>query len=139
MPQKSAIAELRPSPSAHLSVLLADDFEPWRSHVRSFLQSNTEWEIIAETCDGLEAVQRAQKLHPDIVVLDLSMPRLNGLQAARKIHQCSPHSTIVFLSENADEDVIDAALETGAAGYVQKRELAAKLVPILQAALQARA
>ena len=139
MPQKLAIAELRQSPSAHLRVLLADDFEPWRSHVRSFLQSNTEWEIVAETCDGLEAVQRAQKLHPDVVNLDLSMPRLNGLQAARKIHQCSPDSAIVFLSGNSDEDMIAAALETGAIGYVQKRELAAKLVPTLEAALQVRA
>jgi DNA-binding NarL/FixJ family response regulator len=137
MSQKAAIAELRQCPSAHLRVLLADDFEPWRSHVRSFLQSNTEWEIVAETCDRLEAIHRTQTLYPDVVILDVSMPRLDGLQAARKIHQISPDCAIVFLTENSDEDVIEAALEAGAAGYVQKRELAAKLMPTLQAALQA--
>jgi DNA-binding NarL/FixJ family response regulator len=80
-------------------ILLADDFAPWRSRVRSFLQLETEWKIVSEACDGLEAVQKAAELHPDVVLLDLSMPGLNGVEATRRIRQCSPDSKIVILTK----------------------------------------
>ena len=134
MPQRPAIVELGEASSIEARILVADDFEPCRLEIRSWLERKTNWHII-EACDGLEAVQKAVKLHPDVVLLDVSMPRLNGIEAARRIRELSPQSVIVFLSENADEDVIAAALETGAAAFVLKREMRAELIPTIQMVL----
>ena len=138
MPYRHAFAELHSSSFDGVSILLADDFEPWRSYIRSFLHENTTWNIVFEACDGCEAVQKTVELHPDVVLLDVSMPGLNGIEAAKKIRQLSPDSRIIFLSENADEEVIGAALEAGAVGYVLKREVSTELLPAVQVALQAR-
>jgi len=103
MPHKPTLIDLHRSSSAGVRILLADDFAPWRSQVRSFLQSETKWKIVFEACDGLEAVQKTVELHPDIVLLDISMPRLNGIDAARRICQLLPDSKIIILTQNADE------------------------------------
>ena len=116
---------------------MADDFAPWRSQVRSFLQSETKWKIV-EACDGLEAVQKTVELRPDIVLLDISMPRLNGVEAARRICQLSPDSKIIILTQDADEDVMTAALEAGALAYVLKAEMTTELIPAVRAALRTR-
>jgi DNA-binding NarL/FixJ family response regulator len=118
-----------------VKILLADDFEPMRSQVRALLESKIECVTVIEACDGLEAVQQAEELRPEVVILDLSMPRLNGIEAARKIRRLSPDSRIVFFSENMDEDIVRAALATGAASYVLKREMMTRLVPAIRAAL----
>jgi DNA-binding NarL/FixJ family response regulator len=129
MPQEPKVIGLHRSSSAGVRILLADDFAPWRSQVRSFLQRETEWKIVFEACDGLEAVQKTVELHPDVVLLDVSMPGLNGIEAASRIRQLSPDSKIVILTQNADEDLRTAALQAGALAYVLKAEMTTELIP----------
>ena len=138
MPQKPSVIEFHRGSSASAHIILADDFAPWRARVRSFLQRKTEWKIVFEACDGLEAVQKTVELHPEVVLLDLSMPGLNGIEAAKRIRQLSPDSKIVILTENADEDLMAAALEAGASAYVLKSEMTADLIPAVQTALGTR-
>jgi DNA-binding NarL/FixJ family response regulator len=135
MGQRPAILESHRTSSDGVIVLLADDLEAWRAQVRSFLESKTQWKVV-EASDGLEAVQKAVELHPDVVLLDLSMPGMNGIEAAKKIRELSPNSRIIFLSGNTDEEVMSAALETGAAGYVVKSNMSTQLIPVAQAALR---
>src|SRR5215469_7475570 len=93
-----------------LRILIADDFAEWRIRVRSMLQARAEWEVIGEACDGLEAIQRTKELHPDIVLLDIGMPILNGIEAAQLIRQESPSSRVIFVTQENDEETRIAAL-----------------------------
>ena len=111
------------------SILVADDFEGWRRQVRSLFRARPEWQVIAEASDGSEAVQKAEDLKPDLIVLDIGLPKLNGIKAATRICQVSPSSKIVFLSQNHDLDVVRAALGTGALGYVLKSNAQSELLP----------
>lgn len=115
---------------------MVDDYEPWRRLVRSTLQRLVEVEIIGEASDGLQAVQQAQQLQPDLIVLDIGLPTLNGIAAARQIRHLSPNSKIVFLSENRSSNVVEEALRTGASGFVVKSDVARDLSPALEAAIQ---
>jgi DNA-binding NarL/FixJ family response regulator len=115
-------------------ILVADDLPVWRVEVRHLLQAYPEWEV-TEACDGREAVQKAAQLHPDIVLLDIGMPILNGLEAAQQISKTSPTSSIVFLTQNNDSELMSAALNTGAKGYVLKVNAATQLLPVITAAL----
>jgi DNA-binding NarL/FixJ family response regulator len=103
-------------------VLTVDDFEAWRCLVRSTLKKNSGFQIIGEVSDGLEAVQKAEELKPDLIVLDIGLPTLNGIEAGRQIRKLSPKSKILFLSENHSPAVAKAALDTGASGYVVKSD-----------------
>jgi DNA-binding NarL/FixJ family response regulator len=115
-------------------ILIADDFHEWRTQVRRVLQVRPEWEIICEARDGLEAVVKTAELQPDIVLLDIGMPELNGIEASRRIAELSPNTKVVFLSQNSDIDLIAAALATGAKGYVLKVNAGLELVPLIDAA-----
>lgn len=121
-----------------IRVLVADDFEGWRRQVRLRFQVRPQWQIIAEVSDGSEAVQKAADLKPDLIVLDIGLPKLNGIEAARRIRDRSPSSTIVFLSQNTDPDIVRAALSTGALGYVHKAGAQSDLLPAIEAVLQGR-
>ena len=90
-------------------VLVVDDFEPWRQQVCSMLQTRPELPVVAEAGDGLEAVQKAQELKPDLILLDIGLPNLNGLEAANRIRQVAPDASIIFLTQNNDKDVVRAA------------------------------
>jgi DNA-binding NarL/FixJ family response regulator len=103
-----------------IRILIADDYEGWRDKVCSLLQARPEWQIICEVSDGLEAVQKAEEIKPDLVLLDIGLPNLNGIEAAWRIRQLSPNSRIVFLSADNSLDVVQVALSTGAHGYVYK-------------------
>ena len=109
------------SPLLRVSILIVDDSAAWRTLVQEMLQEQPELQIIGEACDGLEAIYRVTKLHPDLVLLDIGMPVMNGLDAADTIRQVSPRSRIVFLTQEDDVDIRDAALAAGAHGYVLKR------------------
>lgn len=115
-----------------------DDFAPWRSVIRSMLQERAEFRVIGEASDGLESVQKAEELQPDLILLDLGLPTLNGLEAAFRIRQCSPKSKILFLSEISFRDIIEEALRTGGDGYVVKHDAASDLLPAVEAIFQGK-
>jgi len=100
-------------------ILVVDDFAPWRSMMRSQL-AYSGFQVLAEASNGREGIEKAAQLHPDVVVLDLEMPILNGLEAAPRILQVSPSTKIFFLTQQMDNDVRTAALATGAVAYLLK-------------------
>jgi DNA-binding NarL/FixJ family response regulator len=118
-----------------IRILVVDDFKDWLRQVRLLLQSRPECQVIAEASDGLEAVRKAQDLKPDLILLDIGLPKLNGIEAARRIRQRSPSSKIIFLSQNSNLDFVQAALGTGALGYVLKTDAGRELLPAVDAVL----
>jgi DNA-binding NarL/FixJ family response regulator len=88
--------------------------------------------------DGLEAAQKAEELQPDLILLDLGLPGLNGIEAARQIRKCAPRSRILFVSENRTREVVDAALDTGALGYILKSDARMELLLALDAVLHGK-
>jgi DNA-binding NarL/FixJ family response regulator len=119
-----------------IRILVVDDFETWRRYVCSLLQKHEQYEVIGEVADGLEAVHKAEELQPDVILLDINLPTLNGIEAARRIRECAPNSKILFVSENTSEDIAEEALRTGAHGYMvkedAKRELLIAVATILR-------
>jgi len=104
--------------------------------VRSLLRSQPDFEVTCEAADGLEAIQKAQEFRPDVIVLDISMPELNGLQAARQIRQVAPQSETVFLSQHRAPNIIKEAMAIGARGYVCKSHIVDDLIAAVRAAGQ---
>jgi CheY-like chemotaxis protein len=117
-------------------VLVVDDYDPWRAFVASKLKDQLKLRIIGEARDGLEAVQIAQQLQPDLILLDIGLPTLNGIEAALRIREVSPKSRILFVSENRSREIAEAALRTGARGYVVKTAATSELLPAVEAVLQ---
>lgn len=117
---------------SRIRVLLADDHKQMLAYVRDFLSS--EFQIVAAVSDGQMAVDSALELRPDVVVLDISMPILSGIEAARRLRQADPDAKIVFLTVDNDEDTRHAALETGAVGYVLKPRLRNDLISAIKLA-----
>lgn len=104
-------------------VLIVDDYAPWRQFVRAALQKKTELEIVGESSDGLQAIQQAEELRPDLILLDLGLPTLDGIEAARRLRKLLPLSRIVFVSQESSPDIVQEALSTGAQGYVVKQSV----------------
>jgi DNA-binding NarL/FixJ family response regulator len=121
-----------------IRILITDDFKDWRRQVHLLLQARPTWQVIAEAADGSEAVQKAEELKPDLILLDIGLPKLNGIEAARRIRQLSPNSKIIFLSQNSDLDVVRAALGASAFGYVRKMDAGRELLPAMDAVLGGR-
>jgi DNA-binding NarL/FixJ family response regulator len=119
-------------------VLVVEDFEPFRRFIRSILGKNTGVEIVCEVSDGLEAVRMAGELRPDLILLDIGLPKLNGMNAARQIHTLSPKSKIIFVSQESDPDVVQEAFNVGAVGYVVKAKVASKLLTAVDATLEGK-
>jgi DNA-binding NarL/FixJ family response regulator len=116
-------------------ILLVDDHEGWPKRVRLLLSERPEWQIIGEVSDGLEAVQKAEELKPDLILLDIGLPNVNGIEAAHQIRQLSPNSKIVFLSAEYSLEVVQAALSTGAHGFVHKARAHSDLLRAIDAVL----
>lgn len=119
-----------------ISVLVVDDFKDWRNQVRLLLQARPELQVIGEASDGSEAVKMAKELKPDLIVLDVGLPSLNGIEAARRIRKLSPNSKIIFLSMYDSVDVAQEALNMGALGYVHKTRAQSELLPCINVVLQ---
>jgi DNA-binding NarL/FixJ family response regulator len=115
-----------------------DDSEPWRRWVYSELGSQQQLQIVGEASDGLEAVRKADEFKPEIILLDIGLPKLNGLEAANRIAQSVPDSKIVFLTSQNDADVVKRALSNGATGYVLKVDAKTELLAAIVAVLQGR-
>ena len=116
------------------SVLLADDHEDFLAAVVRHLEPH--FEILRTVGNGQMLLDEATRLTPDVVVLDISMPVMNGIEAARRLKAAGSRAKIVFLTVHADPDYVRAALGSGAVGYVLKSELAADLLPCLREALR---
>lgn len=116
-------------------ILVVDDFEPFRQFVCSTLRKRPELQVIAEASDGLQAVQKAGELNPDLIVLDIGLPNLNGIEAARQITRRSPQSRIIFLSQESTAEVVQEALDLGASGYVVKTHAGSSLLAAVDAVL----
>lgn len=120
---------------ATIRVLLVEDFEPMRRAVRATLQQERDLQIIGEASDGLEAVQKAIELNPDLILMDIGLPSQNGIEAARQIRELIPKAKIIFLSQETSPHVIQEALSASASGYVVKVNAGIELVPAINAVL----
>jgi DNA-binding NarL/FixJ family response regulator len=113
-------------------ILIVDDFEHWRRAIGSMLAEDTDLEVVGESADGLDAIQKSGELLPDLVLLDIHLPKLNGLEAARQICRVSPCTKILFLSSYHSIDVMREALKIGA-GFIVKADAGRDLLPIVRA------
>ena len=118
-------------PAIH-RVLMVDDYAPWCRYVSSTLQDDARWQNVGEVSDGAEAVERAAALQPDLILLDIGLPTINGIEAAHRILDNNPAARILFVSEERSWDVAEAALATGARGYVIKAEAGRELLPAIE-------
>jgi len=119
-----------------IRVLVVEDFEPYRQFIVSKLQGRRDLQVIGEASDGLEAVQKAEELKPDLILLDIGLPTLNGIEASHRISTVVPAAKILFVTQDNDVDVIRALLGNGASGYVFKVDANTELLPAVDAVLQ---
>ena len=119
-------------------VLVVDDYAPFRQFVRSTLDQKPDLQVIGEASDGLEAVRKAEELKPDLVVLDIGLPTLNGIEVARRIRKSCPDCKILFMSQASSVDVAQAAFSLGALGYVVKAHAGSELSVAIEAVCQGR-
>jgi DNA-binding NarL/FixJ family response regulator len=118
------------------TILVVEDFEPIRRLVCSVLEQRAEFQVVGQVADGLEAIQKAEELQPDLVLLDIRLPKLNGIGAARQIRKLVPEAKILFLSLDASPGTVQEALSTGASGYVVKSDAGKELLGAVEAVLQ---
>jgi DNA-binding NarL/FixJ family response regulator len=116
-------------------VLIVDDFDPWRTFVIQHLNDHPHFRTLGCASDGLEGLQKAEELQPDLILLDISLPKLNGIDLARKVRKLVPKAKILFLSSSADPDVVRAAFCAGGAGYILKSDAGGALLPGMEAVL----
>ena len=128
---------MRVEGSLPATIVVADDYFEWRGKVREMLRQHPDWKVIGDAADGLEAVERAAQLQPDIIILDIGLPHMNEIEAARLIRQKCPQTKIVFLSQQTGGEIIEAALTAGGAAFVLKssasRDLPIAMVSVLHA------
>ena len=122
--------------TSSIRVLVVDDFEPFRRVVCSILHNKLGFRIIVEASDGVEAIELAQALQPDLILLDIGLPKLNGIEAARRIRRLAPQSKILFVSQESSVDVVQAAFSLGASGYVVKMDVGRELLTAVDAVLR---
>ncbi len=124
--------------SGAVRVLLVEDFQPFRCAVRSILGKRSAFEIVGEVSDGLEAVRKAEELQPDLILLDIGLPNLSGIDAARQIRKLAPEARIIFVTQESGEHFVQEAFRIGAMGYVVKRAAARNLLPAVDAVLDGK-
>jgi DNA-binding NarL/FixJ family response regulator len=122
--------------ASRVRVLVVDDYEPFRRFVCSTLRKRPEWQIVGEVSDGLEAVDQAVELHADLIVLDIGLPGLNGIEVARRVRKVMPECKVLFLSQESSADIVQEALRSGGSGYITKAHAARELLLAVDAVLQ---
>jgi DNA-binding NarL/FixJ family response regulator len=121
-----------------VKILIVEDHEPFRRHFRSTIEQRGGFQVIGEASDGLEGIQKAKELQPDLIVLDIGLPKLNGLEAAREVHRLVPFAKILFVSQEFSFDLVEAALRSGASGYVHKSRAESDLLPAIESVLRGK-
>lgn len=116
-------------------ILVVEDHEPFRRYFCSTLQQRADFLVIGQASDGLEAIQKAQELQPDLILLDVGLPKVNGLEAARQVRKLAPLTKILFVTQEFSCDMVAAALRLGAQGYVHKLRAQSDLLPAVEAIL----
>jgi two-component system nitrate/nitrite response regulator NarL len=132
------VEEAEERPVSVVRVLIVDDLDLWREFISARLREQPDVRIVGIASDGLEAVQRAEELQPDLILLDISLPKLNGLEAARQIRRLAPKSKILFISGESAPGIVGAAFSVGGSGYVSKMDLAEELLTGIEAVLDGR-
>jgi DNA-binding NarL/FixJ family response regulator len=121
-----------------IRILLVDDHPIVRQGLKTLLEGHSDWEVIGEASDGAEAVEKARNLNPDVMVLDVTMPRMNGLEACRLLRRQTPELEILFVTQHDSPQMMREALEAGARGYVVKSNAARDLLAAVEAVSQHR-
>lgn len=117
---------------------MVEDFAPYRTYITSLLKSYPQLKIVDEASEGLQAVEKARYWKPDIILMDIGLPGLNGIEAARQICEVSPQSRIVFLSQDTAPELVAEAIELGVSGYVFKYEAEGHLFAAIDALLEGK-
>jgi two-component system secretion response regulator SsrB len=126
------------SRAAAVRVLVVEDFEPFRKFVTSKLAGVRNLQVIGEVSDGLAAVQNAVELQPDLILLDIGLPTLNGFEVARQIRKLVPESKIIFFTQESSADVVQEALSIGASGYVTKTRAGTELLAAVETVISGK-
>jgi DNA-binding NarL/FixJ family response regulator len=119
-----------------INILIVDDYEEWRRQIGFLFRVRPELRVIGEASDGLEAVQKAEELKPDLVLLDIGLSKLNGIEVARRLRELRSNAKIIFLSQDNSLDAVCAAMGTGANGYVYKAHAGSELLAAVEAVLR---
>src|SRR5216684_3917509 len=117
-------------------ILVADDHQVVRTGLRALLESKTGWQVCAEATNGREALEKAKELKPDVAVLDISMPLLNGVEATRQIRKLSPKTEVLILTMHDSESLVQEVLEAGARGYILKDDADRSLIAAVKSLQQ---
>jgi len=125
-----------PTPMRPCRILVVEDHKLFRRVICSILRPRSEFQIVGEASDGLEAVREAESLQPDLILLDIGLPRLSGLEAAKLIRKLAPQAKILFVSQESSFDVVQESLRLGGLGYVQKARTESDLLPAIDAVLR---
>jgi CheY-like chemotaxis protein len=125
--------QMRGESNTQIRILVVDDNEPFRRFLSSILQRQENLQVIEEAQDGLQAVEQAGALQPDMILLDIGLPGLNGIEAARQIRRVASHSRIVFVTQESSPEVVEEALRMGAWGYVAKAQAGTDLLAAVEA------
>ncbi len=124
--------------TSRIRVLVVDDYEQFHQFVRSALGEIPQLQIVGEAFDGFDAIEKAEQLRPDLILLDIGLPGLNGLDVARRIRRLCPESKILFLSQESSVCVVETALALGAQGYLIKADAGEDLLDAIGAVVQGR-
>lgn len=136
MPRNSNVESAREFQMSLVRILIVDDFDLWKGFVIARLRERPDLTIAGFASDGLQAVQKAEELQPDLVLLDMMLPKLNGIEAAQHIRRVAPMAKILFVSSESDSESVQTAFQAGGSGYVSKMEAAAGLLAGIDAVLR---
>lgn len=127
---------VNPIATAAWRVLVVDDYGPWRSTICSMLSTQTNVKVVGQAADGLEAVEKVRELLPDLILMDVGLPVLDGINTAIRVREMAPETRVLFVSQHSDPEIVAAALGTGAQGFVVKSDAAVELLSAVEVILR---